>query len=583
VPPGRRAKAPAGRLRRGAPIAIACVIGLGGALAAQPAPGPPQGSLAATISIERDAEPATLTFFNRSIVVLRARVLGRPPAERAAGARRILDELTERGVTGPVRTEAVSGGVFITVGSIGVMGLTTIDVDDLAGETLPTVTARTVSHLEQALNETREARAPAALLRAAASALAAIALGAVVLWAVGRARRRVSVRFVELAESRVTRAGIAPLSTLRASRVLDAQRYVVTGSIALVDVIVIYSVLTFALRRFPYTRPWGESMSGFLLRTVENLGGSVVNALPGLFTVLLIFVVVRFAIRLVRLWFDSVERGEMAPRWIYPETAAPTRRLVTALLWLFAIVVAYPYMPGSQTEAFKGVSVFLGLMVTFGSSGLVNQIMSGFMITYSRALRVGEFVRVGDVEGTVMHIGILSTTVRSLRNEEVTIPNAVVVGQTVTDYSRHSGTDGVYTPTSVTIGYDTPWRQVHAMMLLAAERTPGIRATPPPLVMQAGLEDFYVRYTLLVCLERPQSRPITLAALYANIQDVFNEHGVQIMSPNYVLDPAAPKVVPKPQWFAAPAQPDPAVPHDIGTIHSTGSSAAALAGGRPGE
>src|SRR6185295_15300376 len=169
------------------------------------------------------------------------------------------------------------------------------------------------------------------------------------------------------------------------------------------------------------------------------------------------------------------------------------------------------------------------------------------------------------------------------RNEEVTIPNAVVVGQTVTDYSRHSGTEGVYTPTSVTIGYDTPWRQVHAMMLLAAERTPGIRATPPPLVMQAGLEDFYVRYTLLVCLERPQSRPITLAALYANIRDVFNEHGVQIMSPNYVLDPAAPKVVPKPQWFAAPAQPDPAVPHDIGTIHSTGSSAAALAGGRPGE
>ncbi len=222
-------------------------------------------------------------------------------------------------------------------------------------------------------------------------------------------------------------------------------------------------------------------------------------------------------------------------------------------MWVFAIVVAYPYLPGSQTDAFKGVSVFLGLMVTFGSSGLVNQIMSGFMITYSRALRVGDFVRIGDVEGTVTHLGVLSTKVKTLRQEEVTIPNAVVVAQTTTDYSRTSETEGVFTPTSVTIGYDTPWRQVQSLLLLAAERTAGLRREPKPLVLQTALEDFYVKYTLFVCLERQQSRLITLDALHANIQDLFNEYGVQIMSPNYVLDPAAPKVVPKQNWFAAPA------------------------------
>src|SRR5262249_29936840 len=158
------------------------------------------------------------------------------------------------------------------------------------------------------------------------------------------------------------------------------------------------------------------------------------------------------------------------------ETAQPTRRLLTLLLWAFAVIVAYPYLPGSQTDAFKGVTVFLGLMVTLGSSGLVNHIMSGFMITYSRALRVGDFVRVGDVEGTVTHLGVLSTKVRTLRQEEVTIPNAVVVSQTITDYSRPGDTDGVYTPTSVTIGYDAPWRQVQSLLLLAAERTPGLRS-----------------------------------------------------------------------------------------------------------
>ncbi|HMF93071.1 MAG TPA: mechanosensitive ion channel family protein [Vicinamibacterales bacterium] len=565
-------------------VAVFCLVGCACSVLAAQSPAPPR-SLTATISSDRDAEPVTLTFFNRPIVTLRARILGRRPADRVAGAHQILEDLSHSGVTGPVLTEAVDGGVFITVGSVGVMGLSAVDVDELAGETLPVVTARTVANLQQALNEAHEARAPRMLVRASIAGLLAIALAGAVLWAVGRARRVVAAKFIELAERRVTGAGIAPLEALRASRVLDAQRHIVTASIALVDLIVIYSALTFTLRQFPYTRPWGESMSGFLLATVENLGLSVVNALPGLFTVLLIFTTVRFLVRLVRLWFDSVERGRVRPRWIYPDTAAPTRRLVTSLLWLLAIVVAYPYMPGSQTEAFKGVSVFLGLIVTFGSSGLVNQIMSGFMITYSRALRIGDFVKTGDVEGTVLHLGVLSTKVRTLMNEEVTIPNAVIVAQTTTDYSRSSATAPVYTPTSVTIGYDTPWRQVHALLLQAAARTPDLRTDPKPMVVQASLEDFYVKYTLLVSLERQESRLFALDVLHANIQDTFNEHGVQIMSPNYMLDPAAPKVVPKERWFAAPAAADPmwTAPHDIGTIHSTGSSSPALSGRRPAE
>src|SRR4030095_8981403 len=143
-------------------------------------------------------------------------------------------------------------------------------------------------------------------------------------------------------------------------------------------------------------------------------------------------------------------------------------------------------------------SVFLGHIVTLGSSGLVNQMMSGFMITYSRALRAGDFVRIGDVEGTVTHLGVLSTKVRTVRQEEVTIPNAVVVTQTTTDYSRLAETEGVLTPTSVTIGYDAPWRQVHALLLSAAERTSGLRKEPKPFVLQVSLDDFYVKYTLLV-------------------------------------------------------------------------------------
>jgi small-conductance mechanosensitive channel len=297
-------------------------------------------------------------------------------------------------------------------------------------------------------------------------------------------------------------------------------------------------------------------MRGYLLSTIQTLGLSVLDSIPGLFTVALIFVMTRFLTRLVGLWFKGIEQGRTHVRWLYPETAPPTRRLVTGLLWIIALVMAYPYMPGSGSDAFKGMSVFLGLIVTFGSSGLVNQIMSSFMLTYSRALRVGDFVRIGDVEGTVIHLGLLSTKVKTIQGEEVTIPNAVVVSQTTTDYTRFSDREGVLTPTSVTIGYDTPWRQVQALLLLAAERTPGLRKEPKPLVCQMSLEDFYVKYTLFVCLEHQDQRLVVMHDLHGNIQDLFNEYGVQIMSPNYIVDPSAPKVVPKKNWYAAPARPD---------------------------
>ena len=523
---------------------------------AQPSPSSTQAPAslpASAVSVERTGEPATLTFFNRPIVTFRARVLGRLPVERAAGAQRLLEEV-EPNPSDMVASQPIDGGVLINVGPRTMFGLTQADIDELAGETLEGVASAAVARLQQALNEAREAHAPRLLLRSALISTVALIVMLLVLWLLARARGGIERRFVALADRKLTQTGLGGLQTLRATRVLDIQRYVVSGVILAAGAVVIYGATTFALRQFPYTRPWGESMSGFLLMTVANLALSFVHALPGLFTVLLIFTVVRFVARVVRLWFDAVERGLAKAQWIYPDTAQPTRRIVTTLLWLFAIIVAYPYMPGSGTEAFKGVSVFLGLMVTFGSSGLVNQIMSGFMVTYSRALRVGDFVKTGDVEGTVLQVGMLSTKIKTLKHEEVTVPNAVVVSQTTTDYSRYSDTEGVFTPTSVTIGYDAPWRQVHSLLLMAAERTPGIRRAPKPVVLQTSLEDFYVKYTLMVCLERQESRPFTLDALHQSIQDLFNEYGVQIMSPNYVLDPAAPKVVPKEQWFAAPAK-----------------------------
>jgi small-conductance mechanosensitive channel len=549
---------------RPALVHVLLLLGLlliGGDVAAgQPpvtAPGSPQpGPVASTVDVERSSQPATLVFFNRPIVTLRARVLGREPAERAAGARRMLEDLVEGGNAGIVQSQALGGLLLIHVGSRGVLALTTLDVDELSGETLDGVAAQTVARLQQALREAEEAHTPRELIRAAVAASVAILLTGVLLVALVRAHRFIARKLIDASERRFTKAGIASLGVLRASRLFDFQRHVVTALITGLDLFLIYAAMTFVLRQFPYTRPWGESMSVFLLTTIEDFSLGMAHAMPRLFTIFLIFALTRFAVRLMRLWFAAVESGQARPLWLHPDTVQPTRRLVTALLWVFASIIAYPYVPGSDSDAFKGVSVFLGLMITFGSSGLVNQIASGFMVTYSRALRVGDFVRIGDVEGTVTHLGVLSTRIMTVRREEVTVPNAVVASQTTTDYSRLGDVHGVFTETSVTIGYDTPWRQVQSLLLMAAERTPGLKHDPKPVVLQEALGDFYVKYNLWVCLERQETRPLVLDTLHAHIQDLFNEHSVQIMSPHYMFDPAAPKIVARPDWFAAPARPD---------------------------
>jgi len=541
-------------------ILFVCLVGLWWQpLAAQDQALPPPQQPAPVVegaSAEPSELAATLSFANRPIVTLRARVLGRDPADRVASATRVLDELIADGYSGPVESRPFTGGRIISVASRGIVALTAFDVDNLAGETVEGVTAQAIVRLQQALAEADEARTPQRLLVATGLASLGLAVGSLLLWALVRAHRRFAGRLVEVAEEKLAQTGLTDVVSLRASRVLEFQRGLLRAVTVGAGMVVVYSTFTFVLRRFPYTRPWGESMRGFLFTTVEDLALGVVNAIPGLFTVALIVLITRFILRLLGIWFNAVEAGRTRVQWLYPETAQTTRRLVSVLMWLFTIVVAYPYLPGSQTDAFKGVSVFLGLMLTFGSSGLVNQIMSGFMVTYSRAVRVGDYVRIGDVEGTVLHLGILSTKLKTFRGEEATIPNSVVVSQTTTDYSRFAEVKETFTPTSVTIGYDTPWRQIHALLLMAAERTPGVRVEPKPYVLQEALQDFYVKYTLFVCLDAQDQRYFTLNILHAQIQDLFNEYGVQIMSPNYLADPAAPKVVAKKDWYTSPARVD---------------------------
>jgi len=283
----------------------------------------------------------------------------------------------------------------------------------------------------------------------------------------------------------------------------------------------------------------------------------VAESVPGLMVAVLIFVLAHFANGVLRGFFDGVQSGRLKLNWIDSDSVRPTRRLVTIAVWLFAVAMAYPYIPGAETDAFKGLSVLLGLMVSVGASGIVGQAASGLILMYTRTFRPGEYVRVGDSEGTVVALGMFTTRVRTGMGEELTMPNSMVLATVTRNYSRTTRGPGFIVDATVTIGYDTPWRQVHAMLIEAARRTGGVLAEPAPQVFQTALSDFYVEYRL-VCQAiptEPRPRAVVVSGLHENIQDVFNEHGVQIMSPHYLGDPADAKLVPKARWYEAPANP----------------------------
>jgi small-conductance mechanosensitive channel len=396
------------------------------------------------------------------------------------------------------------------------------------------------------------------LARAGLSAIVATAVWLALLglaFALWRATARWLAALAKRHAPRLRVGGGALISRQRAIEI--ARR--ASAALAYATMIVLtFEWLGYLLGLFPYTRPWGEGLTGFLVGKAIDFFEAVARGMPSLFIAIVIFVFAYLVDRTQKRFLRRVEAGRIEFGSIDHDTAPPTRRLASIAIWLFAAVMAYPYIPGSDTEAFKGLSVLLGIMVSVGASGIVGQAASGFILMYTRTFRTGEYVRIGDREGTMTRIGMFTSTVRTGLGEELTMPNSLVLASVTTNYSRVLPGPGFMLAAKVSIGYDTPWRQVHALLLEAALGTDGVIADPPPYVFHTALDDFYVQYRL-VCQASPTDpfeRAKVVSSLNAAIQDAFNAHGVQIMSPHYMVDPAGAKIVPPARWYAAPARRD---------------------------
>lgn len=504
-----------------------------------------------------EEKPTPVIVWNREITQLRGYFENVSPAQRAATIEeRILAIPTGLDSYVVEAKDAVIGqykGAWIMVNGRMIFGLMTEDANMVDGESFDIFKQKTIDNLKVWLALRAEQEKWGSILKSLAlSMVATLIFGFTVFFLLRFGNRWLARRNAAIFDEKTLPIMIGDV---------NIKPYLITLEIGVFRIsfwgfglAFSYVWATFVLNQFPYSEPWGNQLSAFLLQMFKDFGIGIVEAMPNLFTVLVIFLLTRLFVRVITAFFYSAESGIFQSVWLQPETARATRRMVVVLIWIFAVVIAYPYLPGAQTEAFKGVSVFVGLMLSLGSAGMVGQVVGGLVVVYSRAFRTGEYVRIGEYEGEIKEIGILSTKMLTLKQEEITIPNAVLVGSTTVNFSRHTGGGGSILTTSVTIGYDVPWRQVHGLLLLAAERTSGVLPDPPPRVLQRSLSDFYVEYQLLFRIKRPEQRYLILSELHGQIQDAFNEYGVQIMSPHFETQPDTTIVVPESDWRKPPAR-----------------------------
>ncbi len=317
--------------------------------------------------------------------------------------------------------------------------------------------------------------------------------------------------------------------------------------------VAIYVYLHYVLSQFPWTRAFANSMYHMAVDPLRTMGSGLVGIIPNLVFLGILVVVTRYGLKLIRAVFNSVGAGTIKWKGFDPEWALPTYRLVRLLVIALAVVVAYPYIPGSESGAFKGVSLLIGVIFSLGSSSLIGNLVAGYSMTYRRAFRVGEMVKIGEHTGNVEQIRLLVTHLRTKKNEEVIIPNSTILAGEVINFSSIARERGLILHTTVGIRYDVPWRQVEAMLLEAAARTEGLRRDLSPFVLQLELRDFSITYEINAFSDTPHSMLAFKTALHRNILDIFNEYGIQVMVPAYEGDPAQAKIVPKEGWYAAPA------------------------------
>jgi len=516
---------------------IALLLGLVSttAIAAPPkeAPEVPAPSVPAA-KVPSKPAPAPVVLEGKTLFQIKETVFSVTPEERARGISERLAKLLENRALRTDSIRVVNDEMVSLIVAEGTVLLRVFDPDAAAeGTTRLALAERHAEAIRAAIEAHNVAFSFRSLLLGAIYALLATAVLLGILLLYRKLFAGIYSKIRAWSGTRIRTIQFQSLEILNAERIVSLFIGMARWFRILTTAVFVYSYLLFVLSLFPWTHGIATAIVGYILDPLRQFGAAIVASLPDLFLIAVVVFITRYFIKLARFFFDEVERGRIVLPGFYADWAGPTYKIVRFFILAFALTVVFPFIPGSKSEAFKGVSIFLGVLFSLGSTSTISNVMAGLSITYMRAFKVGDRVRIGDTVGDVIDQSLLVTHVRTIKNEDITVPNAMVLNAHIVNYSARAKEEGLILHTAVTIGYDAPWRTVHELLIEAARKTPCILVTPAPFVLQTALNDFYVTYELNAHTDEPRQMVNTYSALHRYIQDTFNEAGVEIMSPHY--------------------------------------------------
>ncbi|MRR21381.1 mechanosensitive ion channel family protein, partial [bacterium] len=419
------------------------------------------------------------------------------------------------------------------------------EVEQISTETLAYINSQKI---RETIKLYRLDRSRPVLIQKSINALIALIIQALALVLILWLFRLLSRVFQNRITARIDNLETQSFSLIRANQIWK----IYNSLIRLIRIIIIVVFVAFSLDYLLGLFPWTKNVSNYFLKLLGDpfvsMGKGLLQFLPDLAFLVVLYFVVRYLLKLSRLLFKGIQEGGITVNKFDPDWAMPTYRIFRIFVVVFAVIIAYPYIPGSDSSAFKGISVFIGVLFSLGSSSFISNLIAGYSMTYRGAFKTGDRIQIGDHVGFVEEQEVLVTRLRTIKNEEVIIPNSTMLNSNIINYTKKARDRGLIIHTTVGIGYETPWRMVEAMLKEAADRTEGLLKEPPPFVLQLSLGDFAVNYEINAYTNDTLHLKRLYTLLHQNILDVFNENNVQIMTPRYESDPNSPKVVPQEQW-----------------------------------
>ena len=480
--------------------------------------------------------PANVTAGNEVLFPITAGLGPFAPSDRAAALTRKLQLFIADPEQSPEDIKAAENenGTDILGGDEVLTRVTDQDADfDSIGRTRQALAADHAAKMRAAVIKVRDENSGKSLTWGAVKAAAATGVLLVLFLLMHLLFPRIYSGIQERGGSRIRPLRIQSLEILSRERITDLLLQLAKILRFTLTVLLFYFFIPLVFSFFAATRHFGYELVHYVLAPIAAGWDGFLHYLPRLLVVVVIAFFTLQAQKLTRFLFREIERGTIVWPGFYPEWAMPTHRIVEILLFAFALVVAFPYLPGSNSAAFRGVSIFLGVLLSLGSSSAIANVVAGVLLTYTRAFRIGDRVQIDNTTGDVIEKTLLATHVRTIKNVDITIPNGLVLGAHIVNYSRSTAEEPLILNAELTLGYDIPWRSAQELLLAATDKTAGLLKQPAPFVLQTALDDFYVRYQVNAHTAQPSQMALIYSDLNRNILDAFNHAGIEIMSPHY--------------------------------------------------